>query len=613
MDDRRDGRSGGLLTDGVRDLGRLPESGRSREGECEVGADAHGSLVVLRAVPRRPEREAEDGSGDRRCQEHHRRAGVRAPSRLLGRQRQDEGARAGPHACRAVQQHGHEAYAQHGQRREAQDGREREDDVVGTARGVRSAAQLPPGESGGGHQHQVQAVAHECATARRGVGRTAGAQGGRHERAGEQDGGGQHREHESPRHAGSLLQPGGLEVDEVGQPRVHEARGRYGDGGGHDRQQQGLDGHRAELLAATQSHPDQEVPLVLADRADESTGEECGSEGQGGAEEQDHQDGGTGARLLGVDALERAGEVGGQPGDAGAVADPCRQESGRVAEGPHRGPQGGVLRQREGRVRRDAKAGDRRTGGDERALSDHEGAVGRRGGLAVAVVGGEARPGQGVALPLDPRAGTEGADDHERQRVVDAPEAGLPTERHLVAEVEAEQASGRLRHHRLERPLGLVGGPPARGQVGSRGQAVGRHQVALAVLVAAARVELPQPGGDRGLERGPHRRQHVCDHPAGVLPGRGDVAALQLDEEGRDAHVGRSGILDRHVEGAVLGDPQHQRAGADEGAGRGDEQDDGAQQPALHERSPQDQGQHGCTLSRRPGRPRSRGPGRRGT
>ena len=416
---------------------------------------------------------------------------MRAPRGLLGGQRQHETARTADEGGPASQEDRHETYAEHGQHREAEHRRRREDDVAGSARRRRLSAQLPPGEGRRGEQQHVEPVAGEAGAWGR-IGDGSWPQRGRHERRGEQDSGGQHGQHQRPGDGRTLLEPGGGEVAPVGQARVQERRSGHGDRAGDEREQRGLCGRGAELLAAPEPHRHEQVPLVLADGPDQPSRQERSREGQRRAEEQDHQHGGRCARPLGVEVRERAGHVGRQPGQPGPVADPRRQQPRCVVEQPPGLLQRGVAGEGEGGVGGDPERVDRGPAADERLLVDDERAVGRRRLEPVAVGRGEARTAERVALPLQDGAWPERADHHERHGVVDAAEATLLAQRDLVAGTEPQQARGRVGHHDLGTTV-VRRRPPAGRQVRSGRQRVGRDQVGLAVGARAVRLEVPEP------------------------------------------------------------------------------------------------------------------------
>jgi hypothetical protein len=145
----------------------------------------------------------------------------------------------------------------------------------------------------------------------------------------------------------------------VGQPGVEHRRDRYGDHAGDDCEERGLRASRAQLLAAPEPHRHEEVALVLPDGPDQASREERGREGEGVAEQQDHQDGGRRARALGVEVRERARQLGRQSGEPGPVVDPGGQEAGCVVEAAPRVLQQGVVGERERGVRGDAERVDR--------------------------------------------------------------------------------------------------------------------------------------------------------------------------------------------------------------------------------------------------------------
>ena len=149
VDDRRDGR--GLPVDRG-EHGRRVGLGRRRGyGEAQVGADAQVGLVDLRALPGRAEPEPERRRRDRGRDQHHGRARVRTPGRLLGRQRQHQARRAEGQPGGGAQQHRHQPHHDQGGGDQADHRREGERDVPAVGGRGRLAAQLPPGEDD--HRH----------------------------------------------------------------------------------------------------------------------------------------------------------------------------------------------------------------------------------------------------------------------------------------------------------------------------------------------------------------------------------------------------------------------------------------------------------------------------
>ena len=139
-------------TAGARSLagerGRRPGSAsRIPAGAGRVRArsvpDAQRGLVVLGAVPRASAGRAPKTAAATAAVTRPSPCRVRAPSGLLGGQRQHEPRERPGAGGPASQQHRHEAYAEHGQRREAEHRRRVEDDVAGVGSpspAVRAAA-----------------------------------------------------------------------------------------------------------------------------------------------------------------------------------------------------------------------------------------------------------------------------------------------------------------------------------------------------------------------------------------------------------------------------------------------------------------------------------------
>ena len=199
-----------------------------------------------------------------------------------------------------------------------------------------------------------------------------------------------------------------------------------------------------QLLARAGPERHEQHPLLVAHRGDQPAGEQQRRQRERGPEQhRDEHDRAAGG-ALGLDAVQGVRQARGHPRERHAVGEVGHELVAgalvRLGCGDHRLAVGAG---HVGPGRHPQPCG-RRLVGQERRVVDHERSVRRLGPLVV-VLRVRAVAGEQVALPAEVRRRAERADDHQRDRVVEALEPAVPAQADPVAERETEQSRPRPR------------------------------------------------------------------------------------------------------------------------------------------------------------------------